>query len=226
MDGILLEVDRPESDVGGWADLIRELTQEVNELREEVATLRGENLELRQQVGYWKSMHARALERIAVLEKENEHLRGENRRLQDRLFGQKSEKQSGKDRSNHLDGLEEDKPKTDPTTDPKKRKKGPKRRDNTALPAKEEIIELPPDERACPTCGKPRQEMTATEDSEQIEIEVKAHRLEKSCCNHPDGDNRLTVRHAQPHAAHPGQDAWPFQNDHLRRPAGIAAGPA
>jgi transposase len=117
-------------------------------------------------------MHARALERIAVLEKENEHLRGENRRLQDRLFGQKSEKHSATNRSNQLDGLEEDKPKADPT----KPRKGPKRRDHTALPSKEEIIELPPDERACPNCGKPRQEMTATEDSEQIEIEVKAHR--------------------------------------------------
>ena len=172
MDGILLEVDRPESDLGGWAELIRELTQEVKELREEVATLRRENLELRQQVGYWKTMHARAVERIEVLEKENEHLRGENRRLQDRLFGQKSEKQSAGNRSNQLDGLDKDKAKADPT----KPRKGPKRRDHTKLPTKEEIIELPPDERACPNCGKPRQEMTATEDSEQIEIEVKAHR--------------------------------------------------
>lgn len=172
MEGILLESGRHEPDVGGWVDLIRELRQEVAELRGEVATLQRENLELRQQVGYWKSMHARALERIAVLEQENEHLRGENRRLQDQLFGHKSEKQSRKDRSNHLDGLEDEKPKANST----KPKKGPKRRDNSSLPSKEEIIELPPDERACPNCGKPRQEMTATEDSEQIEIEVKAHR--------------------------------------------------
>lgn len=172
MDGILLEEGRQKRAVGGWVDLIRELRQEVAELRGEVATLRRENLELRQQVGYWKSMHARAVERIAVLEQENEHLRGENRRLQDRLFGQKSEKQTSKDRSNHLDGLEDEKPKAAST----KPRKGPKRRDNTSLPIKEEIIELPPDERACPNCGKPRQEMTATEDSEQIEIDVKAHR--------------------------------------------------
>lgn len=172
MDGILLEVDRRESDSGGWTDLIRELTQEVQELREEVARLRRENLELRQQVGYWKTMHARAVERIEVLEKENEHLRGEIRRLQDRLFGQKSEKQSAKDRSNHLDGLDKDKPKADTT----KPRKGAKRRDNTRLPIQEEIIELPAEQRACPNCGKPRQEMAATEDSEQIEIEVKAHR--------------------------------------------------
>ena len=172
MDGILLEEPCQTSELHGWLDLIRELRQEVLQLRAEVAALRRENLELRQQVGYWKSRHADALERIAVLEQENEHLRGENRRLQAQLFGQKTEKQSAKDRSNHLDGLEEDKPKSDPS----KPKKSPKRREQPHLPVIEQIIELPPDERACPNCGKPRQAMTATEDSEQIEIDVKAHR--------------------------------------------------
>ena len=59
MDGILLEVDRQESDVGGCVDLIRELRHEVAELRGKVATLRRENLELRQHVGYWKSSNSR-----------------------------------------------------------------------------------------------------------------------------------------------------------------------
>lgn len=172
MDGILFDEPRQSSEVGGWLDLIRELRQEVSELRAEVATLRRENLELRQQVGYWKSRHADALQRIAVLEQENEHLRGENRRLQAQLFGQKTEKQSTKDRSNHLDGLEKDKPKQDS----EKPKQGATRRDNSSLPIVEKIMELPPEQRACPQCGKPRQEMTATEDSEQIEIDVKAHR--------------------------------------------------
>jgi hypothetical protein len=39
-------------------------------------------------------MYASAIERIAVLEQENEQLRDENRRRQQKLFGQKSEKQS------------------------------------------------------------------------------------------------------------------------------------
>lgn len=172
MDGLLLEEPRQASDLGGWLDLIRELRREVCELRAEVASLRRENLELRQQVGYWKSRHADALQRIAVLEQENEHLRGENRRLQAQLFGQKSEKQSSRDRSNHLDGLEEEKSKRDPSQP----KKSPQRRAQPHLPVSEQIIELPSDERVCPQCGQPRSEMTATEDSEQIEIDVKAHR--------------------------------------------------
>src|ERR1700704_4372082 len=154
MDGLFVEASRQESDTGDWVELIRELRQEVAELRGEVASLRGENLELRQQVGYWKGMHARAIERIAVLERENEHLRGENRRLQQQLFGQKSEKQSRKDRSNHLEGLDDEDP-AKAQGGPKKKQKGPKRRDFSHLPAKEEAIELPKEERTCPDCGQP-----------------------------------------------------------------------
>jgi transposase len=175
MDGLLVETSRQESDTGDWVELIRELRREVVELRGEVAGLRRENLELRQQVGYWKGMHARAVERIAILEQENEQLRGENRRLQQQLFGQKSEKQSSKDRSNHLDGLDDEDP-AGAQDRPKKKQKGPKRRDFSQLPAQEEVAELAEHERTCPGCGKPLLEMTATEDSEQIEIDVRAHR--------------------------------------------------
>src|SRR5829696_9670711 len=173
MDGLVLEASRQDLDAGDWLECVRELRAELTQLRDEVGALRRENLELRQQVGYWKGMHARALERIAVLEQENEHLRGENRRLQQQLFGKKSEKQSAKDRSNHLDGFD-DKP-TEPS-DEKKKQSGPQRRDFSKLPAKEEIIELPADERCCSTCHQPFVAMTDTEDSEQIEIDVKAHR--------------------------------------------------
>jgi transposase len=174
MDGLLVEASRQESDTGDWVELIRELRRDVAELRGEVVSLRRENLELRQQVGYWKGMHARAVERIAVLEQENEHLRGENRRLQQQLFGQKSERQSCKDRSNHLDGLDDEEPARGQAK--QKKQKGPKRRDFSHLPATEAVIELAKDERTCPGCGKPLAEMTDTEDSEQIEIDVKAHR--------------------------------------------------
>jgi len=174
MDGLLLEVSRQDLDAGDWLECVRELRAELTQLRDEVAALRRENLGLRQQVGYWKGMHARALERIAVLEQENEHLRGENRRLQQQAFGKKSEKQSSKDRSNHLEGFDDKDSSESPG--PKKKQRGPKRRDFNHLPAKEEVIELPAEERLCSTCSKPFAVMTDTEDSEQIEIDVKAHR--------------------------------------------------
>src|SRR5229473_7691871 len=144
MDGLLLEEPRKDLDSGDWIECVRELRWELTQLRDEVDTLRRENLELRQQVGYWKSMHARAIERIAVLEQENEHLRGENRRLQQQLFGKKSEKQSTKDRSNHLDGFDDKDSPESPGA--KKKQLGPQRRDFSHLPAQEEVIELPADE--------------------------------------------------------------------------------
>ena len=179
MDGQLLEDRRADESYGDWIDCVRELRRELTLLREEVEFLRRENLELRQQVGYWKAMHARAVERIAVLEQENEHLRGENRRLRQQLFGKKSEKQST-DRSNQLEGFNDKDDTRDNDKDAshgsEKKQRGPKRRDFSHLPAREEIVELPQEQRFCEACRKPFAEMTDTEDSEQIEIEVKAHR--------------------------------------------------
>lgn len=53
---------------------------------------------------------------------------------------------------------------------------GHRRADPSHLSAVEEIRTLPPEARQCPRCGKLRREMTDTEDSEQIEIEVRADR--------------------------------------------------
>jgi transposase len=174
MDGLVLAESRQDLDAGDWMECVRKLRAELTQLHDEVAALRREDLELRQQAGFWKRMHARANERIAVLEQENEHLRGENRRLQQQLFGKKSEKQTRADRSNHLEGFD-DKDSSDAQR-PKKKQRGPQRRDFSHLPAQEEVIELPSDERLCATCKKPFVTMTDTEDSEQIEIDVQAHR--------------------------------------------------
>jgi len=111
MEDLLLD---PCLDMDLRPSVVQELAlfrQELVELRAEVSRLRRENLELRQQAGYWQSRHADAMRRIAALEQENEYLRGENRKLQAEQFGRKSEKQSGKDRSNQLDDPSETKPK-------------------------------------------------------------------------------------------------------------------
>jgi transposase len=172
----LLEQRRTEPDPGERLDLLDQLRSELTQLRAEVAALRRDNLELRQQAGYWKGMHARALERLAALEQDNEHLRGEVARLNAQLFGSKSEKQSRKDRSNHLDGLD-DEGDDIPASQPAKRsRKGSKRRDFQHLPVREEFLELPPDQRVCPRCGQPWRQRSDTEDSEQIEVEVRAYR--------------------------------------------------
>src|SRR5207249_11198422 len=91
--------------------LVTRVLAEVDQLRAEVAVLRRENLELRQQAGYWQSRHADAVRRIAALEQENEQLRGEVRKLQAERFERRSEKQSCSDRSNELSAPRDAKPK-------------------------------------------------------------------------------------------------------------------
>lgn len=175
MDGLLVEDVAVECSVEepGWMSALR---QEVLSLREEFAELRRENAELRQQVGYWKSRHADAVHRIAEREAEAEQLRGENRKLQSQLFGKKSEQSASKskDRSNQLDGVEE-KPSPPRRRGQQSGRPGPSRRDYSHLPVIEELQELPEAQRACPQCGVPLTPSN-TQDSEQIEIEVKAYR--------------------------------------------------
>ena len=160
--------------------VVTQLSQEVAELRAEVPRLRGEvarvqreNRELRQQVGFWKGMHAKALRRIAELQAEVEQRRGENKKLQAQLFGPKSEKQPGADRSNHLEGEQGTAPRRNKGQQPQR--PGPKRRDYSHLPAQAELRELPQDQRVCPKCGQALTPIDA-EESELIEVEVRAYR--------------------------------------------------
>jgi transposase len=175
MNGQLV-ADRPSYDTTQLLELVQDLRREVVSLRQEVADLRRENLELRQEAGYWKSMHAAAVLRIAKLEAENEQLRGENRKLQARLFGQKTEQSTSRDRSNYLPGEETDGEILPPQRrGQRKGHPGPQRRDYSHLPVVVDLIELPTDSRCCPQCGLPYA-ASGTEDSEQAEVEVRAYR--------------------------------------------------
>jgi transposase len=170
MDGVLLTPVSVDADL---AQLVVRLLAEVAQLRAEVAGLRRENLELRQQVGYWRSRHGDAVRRIVALEQENEQLRGEIRKLQAERFGRRSEKQFSKDRSNELDDPADAKPKRQRGRQPDQ--PAPRRRDYSHLPAREQFIDLPEAEQICPDCGLPLR-ACGTEDSEQLEIEITIFR--------------------------------------------------
>src|SRR4030042_6420424 len=58
--------------------------------------------DFRREVGYWKSQHAKAVKRIEQLKEELDQSRGHVHALQAKLFGRKSEKSAGSDRSNDL----------------------------------------------------------------------------------------------------------------------------
>lgn len=173
MDGALLDLSPNHQCLRApveWEQVVAELVS----LRRENAELRRENTEQRQQAGYWKSRHADAFQRLAKSEAEAEQLRGENRKLQDRLFGRKTEKKGG-DRSNELlpDGQDK-KPGRKPRGQ-RKGRLGPPRRDHSHLPVIEEFRDVPEVQRTCPDCGLPHT-LCGSEDSEQIEIDVKAYR--------------------------------------------------
>jgi transposase len=176
MDGQLVQLSRPRDPTTELFALMENLRREVSDLHAKVQHLERDNLELRQQVGYWKSRHRDALGRITASEQKVEQLEGEKRQLQADLFGRRSETQTRNDRSNDLIDPQDDplEPKRDRGQQPKN--PGPQRRDYTHLPAREVFRELPPEQSVCPGCGQPLLPLSDTEDSEQIEIEVSAYR--------------------------------------------------
>jgi len=154
---------------------LRSLTTLVQQLQQEVRELRRENAELRCELGYWKSMHARAVDRNTKLQAELDQAKAEIRQLKAERFGKQSEKQSSTDRSNDLDDPR------DQATPKKKRgqqagRRAPKRRDYSHLSAREELIDLAEDAKICDCCGKPLADLGQTDAVEQIEIETIVYR--------------------------------------------------
>jgi len=137
-------------------------------------SLKAEHLELRQQVGYWKRMFERAREREEKLKQEVARLEAEVKKFKRIAFGKKSEKGSGKkDKGSGGQTAKSRKPRGQQPGNP-----GPPRRDTSHLSVEEEFVELPEQECHCGKCGLPfeTEESLGTEDSEQIEIEVKAYK--------------------------------------------------
>lgn len=151
---------------------------------------KAELTEARCQAHYWKAQHQRAKEREAKLEQELEALKAKVKELDRRLFGHSSES-----RSHQHEGLDPGKPKTRRRRGQQPGRPGPGRRNTGKLPVQEEHRVLAPEERRCDCCGLPFQEFPGTEDSEVIEIDVKAykrricrHRYQPTCqCPHLPG---------------------------------------
>ena len=142
-------------------------------LQKEIAELRKEIAELRCQVGYWKSLHKKAIQREEKAQKELEEAKATIRLRDHQLFGDKSEKHTSLEASSSTD------PKEKKEKKPRGQQKGSQghgRRDNSHLPAQEEIRDLPEDEKFCPCCGCPFEEFPGTEDSVIYEIKVIVYR--------------------------------------------------
>lgn len=124
------------------------------------------------QAAWWRGMHQRAVQREQRLQQENQTLRARIRDLEGRLFGRRTEAVAVLAEADPLPPL---------STPPRPRgqqrgRPGPKRRDHSHLPAVEESIDLPSDERQCPQCGQAFVPFPGTDDSTVLEVEVRAHR--------------------------------------------------
>lgn len=128
---------------------------------------------LRQQWGYYKKMHERACEREEVLKAKVEELEAKLRLRERELFARKSERRKGAKSCEPAQGISRA-PKN-----PRGHQRGARghgRKDYSRLPVEEEWVDLAEEECRCPTCGLAFERAGGSEDSEQVEIEVRAYR--------------------------------------------------
>ena len=151
-----------------------------------VTLTRQEHIGLVWEANNWKSAHHRAtlrlqwaerehrqaLEqaalRVAALRGELEHAHAKIRDLQQRMFGRKSERSKGRSEA-QAQGLASSTHRGHQRGAP-----GHGRTMQSQLPARVEFVEL--DCPTCPQCGLGLSEFPGTEDSQVLEIEVKAYR--------------------------------------------------
>ncbi len=127
---------------------------------------------LQAEKAYWQSMHQRSKCREEQLKEKVKELEAKIKLREQQLFGRKSEQ--GHRREDAVG--QADKPTSPPRPRGQQRgKPGHGRRPRKELPVHEEIHELPSDECRCPDCGLPYETFGSTEDSEEVEVEVKAH---------------------------------------------------
>lgn len=130
-----------------------------------------EFIELKWEANYWQAQHRRALARIAELEKEIERLEAKNRDLQQRLFGRRSEKGGAKSEQSPEVASGAKRPRGQ---QPNSRSHG--RRDHSQLPVVVTERDVADDEKTCRICGAAHARLPLTEESEILEVEVRAHR--------------------------------------------------
>ena len=143
--------------------------------------------------GYWKTQHEKAKEKIEELEKKIKELEAKLRMREKQLFGKKTEKskKTGKQANSNKEekrnrGQQPGKP-------------GHGRGKHERLEVIEKIIEIPEEERCCSTCGLPYDDFPGTDDSEDIVVNVEAHKRRikrkryKKTCKCPETPGIITA---------------------------------
>jgi transposase len=131
--------------------------------------LQKENNRLRSDVAYWISMHKKAKSREIVLIQKNKELEAQLKKRERMLFARKTEQGNRKTQKVSSKKINTRK-RGQQTGAP-----GHGRRHHDNLKIVEEIHDLAEDEKYCHRCNKPYDPFPGTEDSELVEVNVKAH---------------------------------------------------
>ena len=158
--------------------LIEKVPEKIEQVEAEsifcsVCPHKRENLKLRCERGYWQERHRWAARREQQLKEETEQLKARIKYLEKQLYGRKSEKgeKSLKRREPDDSGQRVKRERGQQVGAP-----GHGRRVYDHLPVVEQVYELSEKAKRCPVCGLPVKEFPGTEDSEELEIEVRAYR--------------------------------------------------
>lgn len=138
--------------------------------KEVVVLTRQEHIELKAQVNRYKALHERALNREVELKKQLEQEKAKVRDLTQRLYGKKSEQSQKND-----DKREEDCPQVSRAKGQQKGSQGHGRTHRPDLPVVTELRDLAEQDKCCVNCGLPHRELNSTDDSQIVEVVVKAH---------------------------------------------------
>jgi transposase len=133
-----------------------------------------ENRALNCERNYYRTFHKKARDREELLKQEVQQLKARVRYLEQKLYGRNSEKKTSSEKNTSTSSSNDNTSKRKRGQQPGSSGHG--RRDYSHLPVEEEVYDL--DEAVCSECGCPLHEdpLLDTEDSEIVEIEVKAHR--------------------------------------------------
>ena len=128
----------------------------------------------RSDVGHWRALHRDVLERESKLKRKVEGLQAKLKLRERQLFGRRSERKH-KGQGNA--------PRPDDAKPEGRRKRGQQhgahghgRRRQEELPVQPETHDLADEDKCCPKCGLALQPWGGTEDSEVLEVEVRAYR--------------------------------------------------
>lgn len=139
-----------------------------------VVLTQAEHIDLKHQRNYWESQHKRSQHKCASLQQALDAAEATIRDLKQRLYGKKSEKktcQSDSVSSSDTRGSGS----TSRSRGQQRGSQGHGRTPRPSLPLIPEVYDLTESDQHCPCCGKSYQALAGSEDSEIIEIEVKAY---------------------------------------------------